>query len=432
MESTQHRINTSTPSCAISADLADTVGATPPPNIQPASDGSLSDVAPSEGIQTAMTSVAGSDDGSELVDSNNALRKVARGASVPSFDTRTLYSPREFGRPPSGHGTVYTSYNGRAYSDNCSSTRSLWARELDYREIHGRNYCKNYYMPNDEMEQLRLTVQHEVFMQTFNGEVAFAPVANPTHVLDLGTGTGEWAIRFAELHPDCEVVGTDISAIQETCGIPMNLFFEIEDAEEWDRPTEHYDLVNMRCLEGAFRDWTSIYKNVYDSLKPGGWVQVADLDGKEGSYTFFSGFPPDAPAFRIIQDLFVGAEKSGRHRGIFHLEPCYFEEAGFVDIQIAEHKFRMNLNDGGVGKLWLMTWLDGLEAYCLRTLTEYMGWDPDVVKMNVRETARQIADFAQNKEACKTMVFKMRIVLARKPSSPGSPVPSQPSGESAM
>jgi methylase of polypeptide subunit release factors len=35
-----------------------------------------------------------------------------------------------------------------------------------------------------------------------------------TIVLDIGTGTGIWAIDFADEHPEAEVIGTDLSPIQ--------------------------------------------------------------------------------------------------------------------------------------------------------------------------------------------------------------------------
>jgi SAM-dependent methyltransferase len=222
-------------------------------------------------------------------------------------------------------------------------------------------------------------------------------------------------MRFAELFPDCEVVGTDISAIQETQGVPMNVFFEIEDAEEWDRPSDHYDLVNLRCMEGAFRDWRCIYEDVFDSLKPGGWIQVADYDAKQGCVNFFSNFSAKSPVFNMLDDLWAGAVASGRKRGIFHLDPQYLSEAGFVDIKFSEHTLPLDVKNAPMGKLWLMCWLDGTEAYCLRTLTEQMGWDPDVVKTSCRETAQEIAKRAQDSESSKTMTLRMRTVVARKP-----------------
>ncbi|KAG6039652.1 hypothetical protein E4U41_002349 [Claviceps citrina] len=146
--------------------------------------------------------------------------------------------------------------------------------------------------------------------------------------------------------------------MQDTRGVPTNAFLEIEDAEEWERPTNHHDLVHARCLEGAFRDWHSIYHNIYDSLKPGGWVQVADMGGKDGSYESFAG-------------------------------------------------------RGQASGSW--AWLDGQEAYTLRTLTEVVGWDPDVAIGALDQTAREIARRAQDEDLCKAMNLTMRVVVARKP-----------------
>lgn len=40
------------------------------------------------------------------------------------------------------------------------------------------------------------------------------PGANVKRVLDVGTGTGIWAIDYADEHPDTQVVGVDLSPIQ--------------------------------------------------------------------------------------------------------------------------------------------------------------------------------------------------------------------------
>lgn len=54
-------------------------------------------------------------------------------------------------------------------------------------------------MPNDEEEQDRMDMQHHIFLLAFNGELSIAPhVKNPQKILDLGTGTGIWAIDAGE------------------------------------------------------------------------------------------------------------------------------------------------------------------------------------------------------------------------------------------
>lgn len=43
-----------------------------------------------------------------------------------------------------------------------------------------------------------------------DGKLHLAPIKNPHRILDIGTGTGIWAIDMADLYPSAEVVGTDI------------------------------------------------------------------------------------------------------------------------------------------------------------------------------------------------------------------------------
>ena len=65
-------------------------------------------------------------------------------------------------------------------------------------------------MPTDEVEQERLDIHHEIMLLIANGEIYKAPVRNPQKVLDLGTGTGIWAIDYATDHPEAEVIGLDL------------------------------------------------------------------------------------------------------------------------------------------------------------------------------------------------------------------------------
>ena len=52
-------------------------------------------------------------------------------------------------------------------------------------------------------------LQHNLFLLTFGDKLGLAPPCFPdtkvNHVLDLGTGTGIWAMDFADEHPEAEV-----------------------------------------------------------------------------------------------------------------------------------------------------------------------------------------------------------------------------------
>jgi tRNA G46 methylase TrmB len=79
--------------------------------------------------------------------------------------------------------------------------------------------CLAYPLPNDGKEQDRLDFVHAIYMLIWNDRLHFAPLERPRRVLDIGTGTGIWAIQFAERNPETQVVGTDLSMTRK-CNVP--------------------------------------------------------------------------------------------------------------------------------------------------------------------------------------------------------------------
>ncbi len=99
------------------------------------------------------------------------------------------------------------------------------------------------------------------------------PLTNPQRILDVGTGTGIWAIDMADEFPSAEIIGTDISPTQPSW-TPPNVNFQIDDAQlEWTFPENSFDFIHVRYLHGAISDWKAFYQQVYRCLKPGGWFQ---------------------------------------------------------------------------------------------------------------------------------------------------------------
>jgi len=68
-------------------------------------------------------------------------------------------------------------------------------------------------MPTDEKEQDRLDMHHEILLQVMKGELLLAPLKDPHRILDIGTGTGIWAVDVADKFPAAEVIGTDLRYI---------------------------------------------------------------------------------------------------------------------------------------------------------------------------------------------------------------------------
>ena len=60
------------------------------------------------------------------------------------------------------------------------------------------------------MENERLDLQHEVIKILFGRKLAFAPLEDPKRILDIGTGTGKWAIEIGKLGNTLSLQGVKI------------------------------------------------------------------------------------------------------------------------------------------------------------------------------------------------------------------------------
>lgn len=170
-----------------------------------------------------------------------------------------------------------------AFDANSSSSTSLASSILHYEYSNGRRYAGyrggEYLLPNDEQEQDRLDLLHHIFLLILSGKLYDAPVAPSSlkRVLDIGTGTGIWAIDFADENPGVDVLGTDLSPIQPTW-VPPNARFYIDDAEaDWVySPSESFDFIHCRTLSGSIGDWDRLIQQCYTNLSPGGWVEFQE------------------------------------------------------------------------------------------------------------------------------------------------------------
>ncbi|KAL1994794.1 hypothetical protein VTN49DRAFT_981 [Thermomyces lanuginosus] len=282
---------------------------------------------------------------------------------------------------------VDTSYeNDSSYGDELSAySASLTSSVLDYRHENGRRYHKfrdgSYLLPNDESENDRLDMAHEMCLQVLDRKLYLAPIKKPQRVIDLATGTGLWAIDFADQHPDAEVIGCDLSPIQPTL-VPPNVKFLVDDIEsEWAYEDKPFDFIHARYLAVSIRDFAKLIKQCYRSVKPGGWVEFQDWDGYPYSE---DGSLDDTGLQRYFNEAYGAFEKAG-----YEVRPGpkleeWFRDAGFVNIHVEKFIVPHGVwpKDRHLKKVgaWMQAQAEaGFEGGALAALTRYKNWTKEEV-----------------------------------------------------
>lgn len=277
-----------------------------------------------------------------------------------------------------------------AYSDDESYTTSLKSSITAYEFRHGRRYhayqAGRYPLPNDEQEQDRLDMQYFTLRLAFDDKLFFAPIGDsPQAVLDVGTGTGIWAIDFGDLYPSAEVIGTDLSPIQPKW-VPPNVKFEVDDAEQtWLFPADHFDLVHTRLMSGGIRDWPLLFRQSFKHCKPGGWVECQELDVDARSDD--SSFPDDSAILRWCANQETAAQKAGVTLRIYgDVLEQQMRAAGFINVVVRKFKIPIGVWPADekmreVGCAQLITMLEGLEGLTIAFWVGMLGWKPEEVSV---------------------------------------------------
>ncbi|KAK7741682.1 hypothetical protein SLS62_010919 [Diatrype stigma] len=218
--------------------------------------------------------------------------------------------------------------------DSAMSCSSLGCNYVNGRRYHAFREGR-YPLPNDEGEQYRGDLNSYLFKDVCDGKLFLAPLRPPApqKVLELGTGTGSWAIDMGERFPDAQVVGVDLSRIQP--GFMPNVDFQVDDVEsEWLHPTD-FDFIFLRELSVYIQDPRKLFERAFQHLKPGGWIECQDLE--LAAYSDDGSLPEGAPLQRLFE-VIRAVKDIGEHYGAENhnhlpLIGDFLREAGFTRVE---------------------------------------------------------------------------------------------------
>ncbi|OCL02528.1 S-adenosyl-L-methionine-dependent methyltransferase [Glonium stellatum] len=299
--------------------------------------------------------------------------------------------------------------------ETASLTETINSQNYQYRYENGRRYHgfddAAYLLPNDEREQERLEGQHQAWVMALGGRLHLAPLKqNIQNVLDVATGTGNWAMDFADEYPSAKVIGTDLSPIQPNF-VPPNCSFIVEDSESewiWD---ERFDYIHSRTLGSTWRDWPGYFRKCYEFLKPGGYLELHE-------FTFpFHCDDGTATAENPMMQWSIYFNQAAARGGV-DMEICerldpLLRDAGFVDV--AKRRLRLPFtgwsedpNEREYGAFYgrIFDW-----GVSLALFTRRLGWSRERAELFLVDARKDAANIGVH------AYIPLYVYTARKPAT---------------
>ncbi|KAF9048229.1 S-adenosyl-L-methionine-dependent methyltransferase [Hymenopellis radicata] len=135
-----------------------------------------------------------------------------------------------------------------------------------------------YALVATDAEWDRLDAQHNGIAKYLNQKLAPVDLGQPKKILEIGSGSGAWAIQAAKLYPDADVLAVDMNPLPAR-PLPSNIRFQqVNVLEPFPFPPGSFDVVHIRFVLCHLPHGHTLLPRIIELVAPGGWLLVDDID----------------------------------------------------------------------------------------------------------------------------------------------------------
>lgn len=277
-------------------------------------------------------------------------------------------------------------------------------------ETNGAEYPMS--KPSTLLEQRRLDLQHQIFGLTLSDSLSIAPLTPRIRsILDLGCGTGTWALDIADSIPTAQVVAMDISP---PSGVPPSNVSWVKGDIGKNWHMGHFDFIHGRMLNSAVQDWPSFLRQCWEHLEPDGYLELLEV---------FHPYRAENPqvnsttsSFLQFGDISGKAWKlAGRDFSAQSNRLRQLQDLGFHDVRESVFKWPVGLwgvteRERRIGEL-------NLENFCLHMgdADQLLAHNPDVTEEETKKLVQNTLDDVSKNAIVNRYYFNMTVHVARKP-----------------
>lgn len=239
-----------------------------------------------------------------------------------------------------------------------------------------------YLLPKDAQEDQRLNYQHHVLYRTISNHY-LAPLtqASITTILDVGAGTGIWAIDMAALFPQAHIIGVDAALSSLPHPLPPTcLFLQANILQGLPFPDQQFTYTHQRLLVAAIPalQWPRVVRELVRVTRPGGWIELLEIGD-----TIQNAGPATK---RLLTWMTSISKELGFEMDILHHLGDLLAQSGCQDVESQDIPVPLGTWAGATGQMLKTDVLHGYgalkDSYCPRS-----GTPPEIFEAMLQAAA---------------------------------------------